>query len=244
MAIIAGIYKGSMSDMPDYVGCSDSINISDKSLLTDEELEIAITSYYPESMRDSGFGVMTTLLSKEASQVSGNSNYIIECYNLDNLDEDMVYKVSSIYNIDYPLDYDTEQLKLLLKNYEKIRKERGVEKSLYMLFKILERSEKDLYQDDTDDTLVTKLDEGSYKVTNSRIRDTDFAKYMAEKVTRAGLGFLIIGGRTLKLTDSAGFCDSFNKSDFDSSLDDLNSLTDETIKTKQLRTDGFRVHGA
>lgn len=220
----SGIYKDNNTLIPDYSGCSDSLSISDSIIIHDEDIAKAVEDYFPEVIRDSEFGVFTELLKKVATQVDSNSNFIIECYNLENLDEDMTYKLSSLYDISYPLYYSVDRLKFLIKNYEKIRNERGIEKSIYMLFRVLERSESELYENDFDDTVVTKVDKGYYKITNSRIKDIDFAIYMLRKTIRSGIYYEVNNvSESSSMTANTTISSNYN---YDSSLDELKSKDD------------------
>lgn len=184
---LSGIYKDNSTDVPDYSGCSDIIEINDSVIINDEDISQAVDNYFPESLKDTEFSVFPELMKKVATQIDANSNFITECYNLENLDEDMTYKLASLYDIRYPLYYDVDRLKFLIKNYEKIRNVRGTKKSIYMLFRVLERSEKELYDNDFDNTVIVKIDTGRYRIVNSRIKDLDFAKYMLTKVNRSGI---------------------------------------------------------
>ena len=108
---------------------------------------------------------------------------------MDNYDDDMIYKLTSITDIDYPLAYDSSKLKLLIECYPKLRKIRGEEKAVYMLLRILERSEEDLYEDDTDDTTIYITANREWQIKNTRIQNVEFATYMLKKVIQTGLKF-------------------------------------------------------
>ena len=186
----SGIYKNSNNTPnPDYEGIDDFIGLLDKLVIFDEDTQESVTSYTPEVMRSSDYYAVAKLLSERVTQLDGNSNFISECYNVDNYDDDMIYKLSSLTDIDYPLAYDSSKLKLLIECYPSIRKIRGEEKAVYMLLRILERSEEDLYTDDTDDTSITVTSNREWIIRNSRIQNAEFATYMLKKVIQTGLKF-------------------------------------------------------
>ena len=226
MSTTPGIYKDNTTSTPDYEGCTESYSLSDSTVITDQDLEIAIDNYYPEVMRDSQFNVFTDLLAEEASQVSANSNLVRSCYNLDNIDDDMMYRISSLYDIQYPLDYSAENLKLLFKNYEKIRKVRGERKSIIMLLRVLDRSEKNLYEEDSDDTTITEISPGYYRIHNSRITNVEFAEYMIKKVIRSGIQFEFDNSTSHQYSCSA-VTQITSKYDYDPFTDSKVSMDDE-----------------
>lgn len=192
-----GVYKFFSSNLEEadiyYSGCTDSMFVKDSSVIINESISRSVNSYLAEVLRNSQYKVFSDLLSIEASRVDSNSNLLMNCYDLNNLDDELIYKISSLYGINYPLDYDTSKLLLLFKNYEKIRKRRGDLESIYMLLRLIDRSESDLYEDDSDDTRVVKIANGYYEITNSRITSTEFAKYMLGKVIRSGIYFTFNG---------------------------------------------------
>lgn len=194
MPYATGVYKNNNTEVPDYVGCNDSVNTDDDLSLYNQELQDAISVFTPEVMRDSDYKAIIPLLAEMVSILDGDSNFISECYNVDSYDSEMTYKLMSLVDIDYPLAYDSDQLKLLIKNYTKIRKVRGEEKAVYMLLRILERSEEDLYEDDTDDTTITVSDDRVWHIRNTRIQDVEFATYMLSKVIQTGLKFEFSNG--------------------------------------------------
>lgn len=192
-----GVYKMSsdgetMIETP-YYGCSDGINFSDDIVITNQSISNSILSYSTESMRYGDYKLFSDLLSVEASRADSNSNLILKCYDMNDLDDELVYKISSLYDINYPLDYDVDKLKLLFKNYEKIRKRRGDRTSIYMLLRLIDRTETELYEDDSDDTKIEKISDGYYNITNSRIVSTEFTKYMLSKIIRTGVKFTFNG---------------------------------------------------
>ena len=188
MQTTAGIYKDNPTDIPDYVGCTEEVDVFENSRIYDAAVESLINSTTPDVLRSSAFDVFGKLLTSSASRVLINSNQITEAYNLDTLSEDMVYRLISFYDIEYPLNYEISWLELLVKTIEKIRKVRGTEKSIRMLLRVLERSEMDLYNDDSDDIEIHGTD-GHYYIHCSRLRNKEFTEYMLRKVMRAGIGF-------------------------------------------------------
>lgn len=186
----AGIYKDNDTNIPDYEGCKDELIFVDEVNISDEVIYKSITSYHPEVMKDSDYKVFIPLLSKVVTQIDGYSNFVKECYNFDIYDSELIYKLSSLLDINYPFNYGFDKLGLLVENFSKISKVRGEIKAIKMLLRLLDRSESDLYISDDDDTEITIDDEGIYHITNSRIDNSEFANYMIRKIIQAGRSFI------------------------------------------------------
>jgi hypothetical protein len=201
---IPGIYKfntysGEDIELltPDYIGCEDSITAEESiSELYDYRIRETAMQYYPDVfIEDKQYSVFPILLSNVLTSVDGISNSILTAYDFNQCSNDVIYKLATLYNINYPLDYNIDKLRLLVKYYAYILKRRGTIQAIKDICRIIDRSEADMYNGDfADDTEVIKIDIGYYDIINTRITSKEFAKYLLfDKIRRTGLKFYFNG---------------------------------------------------
>lgn len=115
-------------------------------------------------------------------------------YNPSLVMEELLPRLADTLSFTYPVDYSTEQLRILIKYLQKIRRSRGTIKSIKQLVRLLETSEEDIYS-------MSFMDYNSVEVISSipgvliiqygAITDQEFAESMLKLVVPAGYRFYV-----------------------------------------------------
>jgi hypothetical protein len=140
------------------------------------------------------FSVLLKLLAYSLEMNYKELDRIDNAYNVDFVDKKELPKLADTVGIEYPIGGVTERLRLLLKYYGKIIKNRGTEKSIKQLVRILEYDEVTLYNmslEDYSDVEVLSEGECFIKILFDGITDFDYAHQMLRKVVPAGYRFEI-----------------------------------------------------
>lgn len=110
-------------------------------------------------------------------------------YNVDLLDDEMLPKLADTLEIDYPITFSISRLRLLLKYYNKIIRNRGSLDSIQQMLRILEATEEDIAMNlipEYNDLEITEMREGSILIEYDGITEFEFARKMLRKVRPAG----------------------------------------------------------
>lgn len=224
----------------------DNVNFNEEIFIIDKNLNNTINKYTPSIVNSSNnWSIISTLLSFLATKIFSTSTNLVNVYSVYDLivNEEKVKKLAEMFNIDYPADYPIDQLALLVRVWPKIYDKRGEEASLKMLYKVLERSEKDLYNDDFDDTVITQTSYGNFNIIyNSRIKNIEFAKYLTKKLLPAGRGFQLSTQSYIREYSSSGLTYIYNESPGYAMSDEETSLLDTITMTLDSGESVFLVY--
>ncbi|WJZ23506.1 tail protein I [Listeria phage LIS04] len=160
--------------------------------------EIKDESYYYELAKRSVPEVLSTnpsydILLKVLGWALSRDHKLISsldsAYNADTADEELLTKLADTLSIDYPLTYDSGRLRLLLKYYNKIRRNRGSLDSIKQIIRIIESTEEEIALNENDkhsDLKVIQIRPGSIIIKYDGITDFEFTREMLKKVRPVG----------------------------------------------------------
>lgn len=110
-------------------------------------------------------------------------------YNPDLVIDSLLPRLADTLNFQYPLGYPLDQLRVLIKYLQKIRRTRGTWTSVRQLLRLLEIGEEDILNlsfADYTSIDIFPVEVGSVYIRYNRIKDFDFANKMLELVMPAG----------------------------------------------------------
>jgi hypothetical protein len=159
------------------------------------------------------FLVLLKLLAYSISKSYDELDRVDNAYNVDFVDDRELPKLADTLGIEYPIGASANVLRLLLKYYGKIIKNRGTEDSIKQLIRILEFSEEAVYDislEDYTNISIVQEDEYFIKIMYDGITDFDFAKSMLRKVIPAGYRFEV-SNRNGSFTGVASVAKGFDR---------------------------------
>ncbi|AMM44854.1 hypothetical protein SP15_055 [Bacillus phage SP-15] len=168
-------------------------------------------------------------------------------YNADLADSELLTKIADTLAIDYPLAFDEGRLRLLLKYYNKIRRNRGSLDSIKQLIRILETTEEDIALNRVAEYLdltVEEIREGSIIIEYDGITDFEFVHSMLRTVRPAGYEVHLANkdGPVKYKYDSGVAEDTVNVKSW-RAYTDSGTLSSEKVNiVKGLRKDSARVY--
>ena len=125
-------------------------------------------------------------------------------YSPDFVMTELLPRLADTLSFTYPLEYPEEQLRILIKYLQKIRRTRGEFNSIKRLLRILETSEEDILSMgflDYADIEVTSDGKGVLLIQYNFIRDLDFANEMLRLVMPAGYTWRVENAQETKGLD-------------------------------------------
>lgn len=147
----------------------------------------------PNSLKaNKEFNQLLKVLAYSMQKNYDELNRIDNAYNVDFVDIRELSKLADTIGIVYPLGATDEVLRLILKYYGKILKNRGTLDSIKQMVRLLEYGESDLYAGSLDDyTNVSASieEEGFIFIKYDGIMDFEYAYRMLRKVVPAGYRF-------------------------------------------------------
>lgn len=168
--------------------------MADNSLLEEYYYELAKRSVPKILSEDKNYQVLLELLGSALYRDHNLINNLDYAYNADLADGELLTRIADTLGIDYPISFDENRLRLLLKYYNKIRRNRGSLDSIMQLIRILEATEEDIALNKTemfDQLEVEEIREGSIIIKYDGITNFEFVHQMLKRVRPAGYEVLL-----------------------------------------------------
>lgn len=182
-----------------YNSSNESINSEDlNSKAYDRDIFESLLNLIPDNFRNYNnyFGTLSDISAYIISKEINNIKDINNIYNPDLGSEAIVNFLANRYNIPFPINYDLNQKRFLLKYYPNFIKIKGTKLSLNIL-DFVNRNEKEFYDSfiyEEDRYKINRLSEGYSKITIENATDKkrlsayqNFAQTLINRVTPAGM---------------------------------------------------------
>jgi hypothetical protein len=167
-------------------------NLSIKSF---EECLAIVTEGVPEFLKaNEDYYELLKVLAYALQKNYDELNRIDNAYNIDFVDIRELSKIANTLGIEYPIEASEEVLRLILKYYGKIIKNRGTLDSIKQMVRLLEMGESELYDEtlfDYTNVEVILVEPGTLQVKYNGNANSDYAYKMLRKVVPAGYRFEI-----------------------------------------------------
>jgi P2-related tail formation protein len=159
-----------------------------------------IKSLIPNNMFiNEGFRALVNVVAYTMSKQYEQMDYLSNVYNVGKVDDDLLSKLADTLDIDYPIGSTEGRLRLLLKYYNKILKNRGTLDSIKQMVRILELTEEEVYDLTLSEYSNVNISQplfGVILIKTDLVSDLDFAKKMLRKVIPAGYRCVIFSSST------------------------------------------------
>jgi len=160
-----------------------------------EECLSIVNNLVPRKLKNNiSFSTLLRILAYSMQKNYDELDRVDGAYDIDTMDEREIPRLADTIGIVFPIDKSVDTLKLILKYYGKIIKDRGSLASIKQMIRIIESTEEDLYNmslDDYSDVTVSLIEPGFMMIRHDGTIDIEYAYSMLRKVVPAGYRYEI-----------------------------------------------------
>ena len=184
-----------------YESPTEKFTINDyNSTMTDREIYESMLSLIPENFQKSNeyfneFSKLSAFVTTREILLMEDINNI---YNPDLGSENVINSLAKRYGITFPMNYEQDKKRLILKYFPNFIKIKGTETATFIL-NFIDKTESDFYQSDIESYKIEQTTEGYLKLIIENQDDKDrisnylkFSQSLINRVTPAGMYIKII----------------------------------------------------
>lgn len=133
--------------MADIIYLSDSLKTTEHQAIPNQSLYDSFDNLIPETFKNvnSYFKSMAQIISINATNCCDQANLIPEAYNAAVVDDNSLDRLAARYSLNFPINYDPEYKRFLLKYFPDFIKIKGSNDRILKILDLINQSESDFY---------------------------------------------------------------------------------------------------